>query len=181
MIIVGIGANLSHPDYGLPRRTCGAALSQLNKAPLNIIRRSHWYASAPILRDGSAPPPDQPWYVNGAIAVETTISPEGLLDVLQETELMFGRERSVDDAPRTLDLDVLAFHDEVINTDRLIVPHPRLHERAFALLPMADVAPEWRHPITGEHISTLVAQLGNEQGIERTPDAEGYMGTEWET
>lgn len=179
MIIVGIGANLQHPTYGLPRRTCGAALELMSRGPLRIAARSKWYASAPVIRDGSPPPPDQPWYVNGAVSIETTLSAHECLSELLEIERQFGRERSIPDAPRTLDLDILAYGDEVIDSGDLTVPHPRLHERAFALLPMADVAPTWQHPVSGTPIGDLIADLGEEQGISVQPDADGFMGTEW--
>jgi len=179
MIIVGIGANLPHPTFGTPRRTCGAALEIISQGPLRVVARSSWYASAPVIRDGSPPPADQPWYINGAFTVETGMDAAAVLAELLEVERQFGRERSVPDAPRTLDLDILAFHDDVIDTQDLTIPHPRLHERAFALLPMADVAPDWRHPVTGQAISALLTDLGDEQGIERQADAAGFMGTEW--
>lgn len=179
MILIGIGANLAHPQFGAPRRTCGAALSEFANKALHITERSRWYASSPVIRDGTPPPADQPWYVNGAVRVETRLSAAGVLDVLLSIERIFGRERSAPDAPRTIDLDILAFNDEIIERDDLVLPHPRLHQRAFALLPMADLAPDWRHPITGRPIAALIEALGNDQGIEVQPDASGFMGTEW--
>lgn len=179
LIIIGIGANLPHAIYGLPRRTCGAAMAKIAEGPLKIARRSAWYASAPVIRDGTPPPADQPWYVNGAFSVETTLDAPTVLTELLEIEQFFGRERSVPDAPRTLDLDILAFGDAVIEREHLTVPHPRLHERAFALLPMVDVAPDWQHPTLRRNIADLATSLDGDQGIERQPDADGFMGTEW--
>lgn len=179
MIIVGIGANLDHPDIGSPRRTCGAALARLEQHPVRISGRSRWYESEPVIRDAAASRGPQPWYVNGAVAVETGLEPEALLAVLLAVEEVFGRQRSVPDAPRTIDLDVLAFDDRVIDIPNLTVPHPRLHQRSFALLPIADLAPDWRHPVTGEAISGLIAALGDDQAIRPMADANGYLGTEW--
>ncbi|MEQ8664396.1 MAG: 2-amino-4-hydroxy-6-hydroxymethyldihydropteridine diphosphokinase [Rhodospirillales bacterium] len=179
MIIVGIGANLAHPEYGLPRRTCGAALAMIDDMGIPVIRRSRWYESAPVVRDGGAGPADQPWYVNGAIETRGSRGAEELLAVLLRVEDAFGRQRSVPDAPRTLDLDILVFDQEIIRSAALTVPHPRLHQRAFALLPIADLAPQWRHPETGETVAELIEVLGNDQGIQVQADAAGYMGTEW--
>jgi len=181
MIIVGIGANLDHPDIGSPRRTCGAALARLAEHPVTIAGRSRWYASEPVIRDDGADTGPQPWYINGAIAVETSLEPSALLAVLLSVEDVFGRQRSVQDAPRTIDLDVLAYGDRIIDIPQLTVPHPRLHQRAFALLPIADLAPDWRHPATGEGIATLIAALGTDQAIRPIDDVPGYMGTEWDT
>lgn len=179
MIIIGIGANLPHPTYGLPRRTCGAALAALADKEIMIARRSKWYASEPLVRGGGTTLPEQPWYVNAAVIVETEIEPTELLRVLLRVEEQFGRMRSVADAPRTLDLDVLAFDDQIIDLKHLEVPHPRLHERAFALLPIADLVPGWRHPQTGASVEDMITDLGGDQGIQIQPDADGFMGTEW--
>ena len=179
MIIVGIGANLAHPAYGMPRRTCGAALATLAEGPLQIAARSSWYASAPVTRDGSAPSEEQPWYINGAIAIDCELDATMVLEELLGIERAFGRERSQPDAPRTLDLDILAFNDAVIDNTNLTIPHPRLYQRAFALLPIADIAPDWRHPVTGKLIGDLINELDEEQGIQPQPDAPGFMGTEW--
>lgn len=86
---------------------------------------------------------------------------EKLLDI----ENLFGRQRSVVNAPRTLDLDLLAYDDVIIHETGLNVPHPRLAERAFVLLPLAEIAPDWRHPVTGDGIGTLIARLPEEQLI----------------
>lgn len=180
MIIVGIGANLPHPIYGSPRRTCGAALATLVDRGIRFATRSRWYASEPLVRGGGSGPSNQPWYVNGAVAVETRLEPTELLEALLRVEEAFGRMRSVPDAPRTLDLDVLTFDNQVIELDNLTVPHPRIHERAFVLLPIADIAPEWCHPRTGVSVADMIAALGDDQGIRILPDAKGFMGTEWD-
>ena len=89
--------------------------------------------------------------------------------LLQATERQFGRIRGEPNAPRILDLDILDYHGEVMDTSSLVLPHPRLHERRFVLMPIADIAPDWRHPILGLTAAQLLARLSSEQQIERNP------------
>ena len=128
---VGLGANLGD----LPQ-TLRAALRALDALPQTRVEAvSSAWRSAPVDAGG-------PDYLNAVARLETTLEPEALLDALQAIELSHGRERPYVNAPRTLDLDVLLYGDEPIHTARLTVPHPRLHERAFVLRPLLEVAPE---------------------------------------
>jgi 2-amino-4-hydroxy-6-hydroxymethyldihydropteridine diphosphokinase len=161
-ILIGIGANLPHPIHGEPRRTCEAAVAALAAAGVRVLARSPWYASAPV------PVSDQPEFVNGVARVATVLEPTALLSLLHGLEAQFGRVRGQPNAARTLDLDLLAFGDVVLNDPSgLILPHPRLHERAFVLLPLRDVAPGWRHPVTGATATQLIAALPPEQSCRR--------------
>lgn len=153
MIFLGIGANLPS-SAGDPRATCERALEDLAAAGVRIVARSRWYQSAPL------PVSEQPWYVNGVVAVETDRNPRELLELLHEIEGRFGRLRRVRNEARPLDLDLLAYHDTVNpGPEAPILPHPRLHDRAFVLLPLAEVAPGWYHPATGESITALIGRL----------------------
>jgi 2-amino-4-hydroxy-6-hydroxymethyldihydropteridine diphosphokinase len=152
-ILIAVGANLPSPEFGLPRGTCEAALKELSQRRLHIVRRSRWFETAPI------PASDQPWYVNGVAAVATDLSPEDLLTLLHDVERRFGRQRRELNAARILDLDIAAYGDLVRNDPPPILPHPRMHERAFVLLPLADVAPDWRHPADGRPLSELIRAL----------------------
>jgi 2-amino-4-hydroxy-6-hydroxymethyldihydropteridine diphosphokinase len=107
------------------------------------------------------PPSDQPDYVNGVVAVETRLSPAALLARLHEIERAFGRERRIPNAARTLDLDLIAYHDRVTGPEEgaPILPHPRLAERAFVLLPLQELAPGWRHPVSCVSIADLIRAL----------------------
>ncbi len=161
MILVGIGANLPSPRFGPPRATCEAAVEAMAAAGLTVIRRSRWYRSAPV------PPSDQPWFVNGVVAVESSLGPEDLLALLHRIESDFGRRRAEPDAPRVLDLDLLAYGDQVSAPGaRVHLPHPRLHQRAFVLRPLLDVAPDWRHPALGRTAAELAAELPLDQVAE---------------
>jgi 2-amino-4-hydroxy-6-hydroxymethyldihydropteridine diphosphokinase len=163
-ILIAIGANLPSPEFGPPRAICEAALRELSRRGLRIVRRSRWFETAPI------PASDQPWYVNGVAAVETALSPEALLALLHEVERRFGRERRELNAARILDLDIVAYGDLVRTDPPPILPHPRMHERAFVLLPLADVAPDWRHPVDGRPLSELLRALPAEQLIRPLAD-----------
>ena len=163
MIFVGIGANLHHPVHGEPRATCEAALEALRAADLEIVRRSAWYRSAPV------PISDQPWFVNAVVELATVSGPAELLARLHRIEDRFGRVRAARNEARVLDLDLLAYHDRVSapgETPQL--PHPRLAERSFVLLPLAELAPDWRDPRDDRPIAALIAQLPEGQHIERT-------------
>lgn len=152
MILIGLGANLPSAA-GSPRETCEAALAHLGRLGVIITARSPWYESAPV------PASDQPWFVNGVAMAATPLSAAGLLAALHLTEAAFGRLRSSANAARTLDLDLLAYGDEVKKDSTLFLPHPRMHERAFVLYPLKDLAPDWRHPVLGKTALELAANV----------------------
>ena len=154
MILVALGANLESPRFGPPRATLEAALEAMAARGLTILRRSSWYRSAPV------PASDQPWFVNGVVAVRAPGSAGETLDLLHAIEADFGRERGVRDAARVLDLDLLAFDDQISPPGAWpVLPHPRLAERAFVLHPLAECAPQWRHPVTGLAAAVLKARI----------------------
>lgn len=176
MILIGIGGNLPSETYGPPRATCGAALAMLEDHGTRVIKRSRWFESAPV------PASDQPWYVNAVIAVECSLAPAALIEKILGVEAELGRERGALNAARTVDLDLIAYDTEVLTgatREQPTVPHPRMTERAFVLLPLADVAPDWRHPQTGQGIGELIAQLPADQTCRPMEDADGLFGTEY--
>lgn len=152
MILIGLGANLPSPRFGTPRDTCEAALGALEARGLGITTRSRWYESAPV------PVSDQPWFVNGVAAVETRLDPAAVMDILHRVEDDFGRVRVERNEARVLDLDLLDYAGKV-RAGGPVLPHPRMHERAFVLLPLRDIAPDWRHPVTGEGLDALIRAL----------------------
>lgn len=162
-IFIGAGGNLSHPIHGEPQEVLQAALNQLADRGVEVIRVSPWYRTAPV------PASDQPWYVNVVAEIETALPADRLLAVLHEVEEAFGRIRTVANAARVIDLDLLDFRGEIApgGPGRAILPHPRMEGRAFVLRPLADLAPSWRHPATGTSIQALLSALPAGQAIER--------------
>ncbi len=123
------------------------------------VVRSRWFSSAPV------PPSGQPRYVNGVLRAACTLAPEGLLAALQAIERRAGRERSVPDAARTLDLDIIDAGGLTRRNAMLTLPHARAHLRGFVLHPLRDVAPLWRHPVTGMSVQHLLATLAEDDTV----------------
>lgn len=186
MIFIGIGANLPSRSHGSPRATCEAAIFEIEARGIRVVSRSRWFTSSPV------PPSDQPWYVNGVIGVETDLDPDALLRVLHDVEAVMGRQRAERWGARTLDLDLLDYCGKVVDAEpgdqaekqgdkplpsaitavvesgatcHAVLPHPRMHERAFVLVPLSELAPNWRHPATGESINALLAKLRVDQTV----------------
>jgi len=147
--LIGLGGNL-----GDVRSRLDAAIDALDAMlGIRVVARSRFYRTPPW---GNVAQPD---FINAAIAVETVLGAHGLLDTLLATERAFGRVRDGERwGPRTLDLDLLAYGDEVIDDERLAVPHPRIAERAFVLLPLADIAPDAVLPGQGR-VTDLLARV----------------------
>lgn len=159
---VGFGGNVGRPDLAFAR-----AVARLDAEPgVRVAARSRLWRSEPW---GVA---DQPPFLNGAALVETSSSPRELHELLLDEERAAGRERGGERwGPRALDLDVLWFGDRLSDDPALTLPHPRLAERAFVLEPLAEIAPEWRHPRTGASAAEMLAALrlsGRAGACERT-------------
>jgi 2-amino-4-hydroxy-6-hydroxymethyldihydropteridine diphosphokinase len=158
MILIALGANLPGPDGAAPLATCRAAAEALRGLPgLRLQAISRWYLTAPVLRPGA--PEGQPPYVNGVVRLEGWMDPAVLLARLQAIEARAGRRRERVDAPRTLDLDIIAMDGLVRDAPDPVLPHPRAHERAFVLRPLMEVAPEWMHPRLRRTCAELLAAL----------------------
>lgn len=159
MILVAIGSNL--PSFGRsPGETCRWAAQQLDTlGGLRLRGLSKWYRTVPVPRS------DQPDYVNGVAHLAGNATPGGLLTALHAIEACAGRMRTVPNAARTLDLDIIAIDDLVWDAVNLVLPHPRAHLRGFVLLPLRDVAPEWVHPRLGMSVDALIRRLGTDQGL----------------
>ncbi|MBX2830947.1 MAG: 2-amino-4-hydroxy-6-hydroxymethyldihydropteridine diphosphokinase [Rhodospirillales bacterium] len=166
-ILIAFGANLPTDEYGAPAQTLKAALQRLAKdGDISIDLVSSFYETAPV------PVSDQPWYVNGVARVRTRLSAHDLLDRLHMVEAEFGRVRRERNAARAIDLDLIAYGQELLREDGGIqVPHPRMAERAFVLLPLRDVAVGWRHPVLGRTVEELIADLPADQEIRKQPES----------
>ena len=129
------------------------SLTVINSTPgINLEAVSSWYRTKPI----GLPQPD---YLNGCAILNVRQTPEELLALLQAIELQFGRVRNEKWGARTLDLDIILYDDLIINTSNLTIPHPRMHERAFVLVPLAQIAADWQEPRTGKAIAQLAEEI----------------------
>jgi 2-amino-4-hydroxy-6-hydroxymethyldihydropteridine diphosphokinase len=150
---IALGANLPSPA-GPPEATLAAATVCLDSLG-RIAARSSLYSTAPVGL------PDQPRFLNAVVALETTLSPFELLGALLTIERAFGRDRiaQIPNGPRTLDLDILLYGDFVLSESALEIPHPRLAQRAFVLVPLNEIAPGLSEPRTGKTVSQLLDKL----------------------
>jgi 2-amino-4-hydroxy-6-hydroxymethyldihydropteridine diphosphokinase len=145
---VGLGSNLGDR----------AAYLLLGLSALSRLPKTHLLRLSPVYETDPVGPP-QPPYLNMVAELETELSPKGLLAEMLRVEKALGRERRERWGPRTLDLDLLLYGDLVLEEEGLSVPHPRLHERAFVLVPLLDLLPEGRHPLLGQSFAELLASL----------------------
>jgi 2-amino-4-hydroxy-6-hydroxymethyldihydropteridine diphosphokinase len=144
---IALGANLADPVAQI--RAAFVALGTLPES--RLLRTSSLYRTAPVGIHG------QPDFINAVAAVDTTLTPQALLDALFAIEAQFGRRRDFHLAPRTLDLDLLLVDDQVVDSPKLHLPHPRLHLRAFVLAPLVEIAPDCRIPGRGQAAAWLAA------------------------
>jgi 2-amino-4-hydroxy-6-hydroxymethyldihydropteridine diphosphokinase len=150
-VLIALGSSLAG-RFASREALLEAALDNFPAAGLTLVKRSRWWRSA------SWPDPTRPDYINGLVLVETALSPSETLATLRRIEADFGRRRDWPNAPRTLDLDLIAHGRTVLDAAGLTLPHPRAAERLFVMGPLAEIAPDWRHPITGDGARDLAAR-----------------------
>jgi 2-amino-4-hydroxy-6-hydroxymethyldihydropteridine diphosphokinase len=158
-LILGLGGNVAG-RWGAPRQTLARACRELAQAGISIVRASKYYSTKPV---GDTP---QPQYINAVVLAEAYIAPGVLLRLLKQIERRAGRHTTRAMASRPLDLDILDYGGRRIGRPahrrergRLVLPHPEMHRRAFVLVPLLEVAPAWRHPVSGQTVKALLRQL----------------------
>ena len=159
MIYIGIGSNLNGKNNETPLQNCKKAVVELKKE-VNICKISSWYKSEPT------PVSNQPWYINGVVEISTSKSPIDLLEFILNTEEFFGRVRKKKNEARILDLDIIDYKKKILYIkNKLIIPHPRMHERSFVLQPLSELNPKWIHPIKKKGLKELISNLNDKQKI----------------
>ncbi len=146
---IGLGSNLGNREENIRK-----AVELLEKSPgIRVVKLSPFYETEPV---GDIP---QGKFINAAAEIYTTLFPPGLLAVCRNIEDALGRVRTVKWGPRTIDLDILLYGEEVIRTSELTIPHPLMHEREFVLRPLSDIAPDAYHPVLGKTAQELLKEL----------------------
>jgi 2-amino-4-hydroxy-6-hydroxymethyldihydropteridine diphosphokinase len=163
MIVVAYGANLDS-KYGNPIQTFDVAKKTLEAKGVSILNVSSLYDTSPVgIND-----PNQPRYTNAVMIVETEFPPHALLQILLDVEQDIGRTRSGKrNEARAIDLDLIAYHDQIIESDYLTIPHPRMHERKFVLHPLQEISPDWCHPLLKKDIKSLMQTVKDSQDIRK--------------
>ena len=156
MIIISIGSNLKSNTYSSRVKACQHSVELIKETGVKIICQSSWYETVPV------PLSSQSNFINGVISVETKLNSLDLLKLLLTIETKMGRTRSVQNAARIIDLDLIAYNDEIVETKTLTLPHPRFSKRAFVVQPLYEIAPDWIHPVLGVTIKNLLTQLSNQ-------------------
>ena len=161
MIYIGIGSNLNGKNNETPLQNCKKALVELKKE-VNICKISSWYKSEPI------PVSNQPWFINGVVEISTNKSSLDLLEFILSIEKVFGRVREKKNEARILDLDIIDYKKKILYIkNKLIIPHPKMHERSFVLQPLSELNPKWMHPIKKKGIKELIRNLNDKQKISK--------------
>lgn len=160
MIYIGIGSNLKSKKYKNSCEVCLDAINNLGNF-FKVLKISSFYESEPV------PKSDQPLFVNAVFAISTKKNEKEILEILNQVEKEFGRERLVKNESRILDLDIIDYNGRIIENKELKIPHPRLHLRKFVLLPLYEIEPNWIHPIFNQKIPILLQKITDIQKIKK--------------
>jgi len=155
IVFLGLGSNIEDREKNLKK-----ALKALKKSPkLKIEKISSVYETEPWEMNSPN------WFLNLVIKAECRLPPLQLLDFIEETEKKLGRKTKSDNTPRTVDIDILFYNDWIFHTPKLVVPHPLLEKRRFVLVPLAEIEPDWEHPLIQKDIKTILKDLNDKKEV----------------
>jgi len=154
-IYIGLGSNMGNKEENIRKAI------ECIKEKCKILKTSSLYETEPVGYE------QQDWFFNGVIKAETELEAQPLLKFLQEIEEKLGRVRKIKDGPRIIDLDLLLYGDQIITDENLIVPHPRMQERGFVLIPLNEIEPNFVHPILQKTIQILLSELPKEKEVRK--------------
>ncbi len=163
MVYLGLGSNV-----GDRRQNLKQALELISERS-DVMMLSSIYETEPV---GFA---DQPLFLNAVCCISTGMNPRELLTTIKAIEAKLGRRVSFPNAPRPIDIDILFYDDEIVNNPDLIIPHPRLSQRAFVLIPLVEISPDFIHPRTHTTIKEMLSSIGNSQGVRKWAEASEIM------
>lgn len=157
-VFIGFGSNVGdRVDF------CDRAVTLLSLLPHSQVRGvSLLYETEPVYDHAQ---PGDGWFLNGVVELETEVTPRSLLTVLREIERSLGRDDDNRSGPRTIDLDILFYGQQIIDDPELVVPHPRLHQRRFVLMPLSELDPLWVHPTRQRTVSQMLAEVQDQSEV----------------
>jgi len=157
LVYISFGSNVGDRLGNIKR-----ALDQISAHPsITITKKSNLYETEPVGYE------NQDWFLNGVIEIDTEIAPDELLSLLKQIEKDVGRRESIRWGPREIDLDILLYGQRCIDAPNLTIPHPRMHQRGFVLVPLAEIAPQVIHPVLQKNAAELLGELASTKGIKR--------------
>lgn len=156
-VYLAFGANLGNPKQQIER-----GIMALNDQDVRVVTQSSWYETEPVGLD------DQPWYINLVARAETGLAPHALLAACQQIEKQLGRVPSTQFGPRHLDIDILHYGDKVVDSDGLTIPHPRMKERRFVLIPLLEIAPDLEDPVLNQSYAEVLSRLDEGKKVLRS-------------
>ena len=156
-IIIGVGGNINSEDGIHPVEICNKAIRSFQEYSIKVKKQSKWYNSEAI------PKSDQPIFFNCVVLASTKLNEYDVLNFLHKIEAEFGRRRNKINAPRSIDLDLIDYSGKVVENKNLIIPHPRAHLRKFVMGPLAEINPNWIHPILKVNVIDILKKLDNQK------------------